>query len=444
MTTSAPRDPDLLRDLREPSAAAGGVFWRGNHQLMVFDPDAAAAAHADNFADLTMPDRLVDLLRRRSSTPVSWKAIRTAWLSQLRQLSGESGLAALDSRMAEVLHARAGQHVDLPWLAHEVSFRSLLPVVIDGLPARDEALIVEDALVKLDRLMRPPSDDAPLWRSPRRLSIALRAGLVIRRELRRRARRRVLPRLDLTEPIATELLDSLGMDRALHSVAAALTAIAGPPGATAANVMYALVAYPQWAQRLTAEFAGLSAEELYRTGTRCAPVAHRFVKEVLRMWTSPTMLTRSARTPIRVAGHALDVGQHYILSPTMAHHDPRHWPDPEVFDPDRWLPGAATGPTGGQHYVPFGWAPTACVGAGLGTMALVLLCRLFCTTFRIEAGNPGSLRVVVAAIALPLDFDGRVLLRERANADPPASVDRGAPDPAVGRLFDPYVNHGLG
>src|SRR6185503_14616865 len=102
---------------------------------------------------LTMPDRLVDLLRRRTSTPVSWKSVRTAWLSQLRRLCGEPGLAALDRRMAEVLHARAGQHVDLPWLAQEVSFRSLLPVVIDGLPARDEPLIIADALVKLDRLM---------------------------------------------------------------------------------------------------------------------------------------------------------------------------------------------------------------------------------------------------------------------------------------------------
>jgi cytochrome P450 len=437
MTTSVPSDPDLLRDLREPSAASGGVFRRGEHQLMVFDPDTAAAAHADNFADLTMPDRLVDLLRRRTSTPVSWKTVRTAWLGQLRRLSGESGLATLDRRMAEVLHARTDEHVSLPWLAHEVSFRSMLPVVVDGLPARDEALIIEDALIKLDRLMRPPSDDVPLWRSPHRLSVALRAGLVIRRELRRRARRRTLPRLDLTEPIATELLDSLGTDRALHSVAAALTAIAGPPGAAAANVMYALVTHPEWAQRLTAEFAGLDDGELYRTGTRCAPVAHRFVKEVLRMWTSPTMLTRSVRTPIQVAGHTLDVGQRYILSPTMAHHDSRHWTDPETFDPDRWLPGAATGPRGGQHYVPFGWAPTACVGAGLGTMSLVLLCRQFCTTFRIEASRPEALRVAVAAIALPMDFDGRITLRE-----PPAGPGPGVPDPVAGRLFDRYVRLG--
>jgi len=434
------RDPDLLRSLREPSAASGGVFWRGERQLMVFDPDAAAHVHADNFADLTMPDRLIDLLRRRPSTPVSWRTVRSVWLAQLRRLSGEAELAMLDERMAAVLRARADQHVDLPWLAHEVSFQSLLPMVIDGLRAKDQALIVEDALVKLDRLLRPPSDDVPLWRSPRRLTIAVRTGLVIRRELRRRASRRIPPRLDLTEPIATELLAALGMDRALHAVAAVLTAIAGPPGAAAANLMYALITYPEWVERLTAEFAESSAADMYRSGTRCAPAAHRFVKEVLRMWTSPTMLTRSVRTPIRVAGHELDFGQHYVLSPTMAHHDPRHWRDPEVFDPDRWLPDAANGPAGGRHYVPFGWAPTACVGAGLGTIQLVLLCRLLCTTFRITASNPEALRVAVAAVALPMDFDGRVTLRHQPNGGRSAGAGPAAPERVVSQLFDRYVN----
>jgi hypothetical protein len=41
----------------------------------------------------------------------------------------------------------------------------------------------------------------------------------------------------------------------------------------------------------------------------------------------------------------------------------------------------------------------------------VLLCRLLCTTFRIEVADPSALRMAVGAVALPLDFDGRVTLR---------------------------------
>jgi cytochrome P450 len=407
-------DPDLLRHLRGPSAESGGVFWHNDHQLMVFDADTAVRANADNFADLTMPDRFVDVLRRRPSPRVSWRQVRAAFLAQLRRLAAPAELAALDERMTAVLRERLDERLDLPWLAHEVSFRSLVPLVIGGLRASDHMKITRDALTKLDRLMRPPKRDVPMWLSPRLVTIGVQAGLVIRRELRRRARPGATRRLDLTDAIATDLLADLGMDRAVHSIAAVLTAIAGPPGAAAANVMYALVTRPDWADRLAAEFAAITTDELYRTGTRCAPLAHRFVKEVLRMWSSPTMMTRSARCPLRIAGHRLDVGQQYVVSPAMVHHDERHWRDPETFDPDRWLPDAPNGLTGPQHYVPFGWAPTACVGAGLGTIQLVLLCRLFCTEFRVEAADPSALRVAIGAVALPMDFGGRVTRRSHA------------------------------
>jgi cytochrome P450 len=401
-------DTDVLRDLRGPSAAAGGVFWRTERQLMVFDADAAAQANADNYADLTLPDRLRDLLLRRPSTPVSWKRVRSAWLAQLRTLSGEDGLAALDARMDSLLRARTGVSLNLPWLAHEVSFRSLPPIVLDGLSPAGRAKISEDAIAKLARLMGEAEEDPPWWRSWRPVSIQVKAGLVVRRELRRRARDAGAARADLTQPIATRLLGELGMDRAVDAVTAVLTAIAGPPGAAAACVMYELVTRPDWADRLAAEFASVRTAELYRSGTRCAPVAHRFVKEVLRRWSAPTMLTRSVRTPIRVAGHDLAVGQHFVLSPAMVHQDPGHWRDPDVFDPDRWLSGASHG----RHYVPFGWAPTACVGAGLGLCQLVLLCRLLCTTFRIELPEAATPTMAIGPVPLPRGFDGRLSVRD--------------------------------
>jgi hypothetical protein len=195
--------------------------------------------------------------------------------------------------MTAVLRERLDERLDLPWLAHEVSFRSLVPLVIGGLRASDQMKITRNALTKLDRLMRPPKRDLPMWLSPRLVSIGVQAGLVIRRELRRRAK--APGRLDLTGAIATDLLADLGMDRAVHSIAAVLTAIAGPPGAAAANVMYALVTRPDRADRLGAEFAAVTPDELYRTGTRCAPVAHRCP--------TPRTASPAPSTTCRSAGH---------------------------------------------------------------------------------------------------------------------------------------------
>jgi cytochrome P450 len=396
-------DPDLLRDLRVRSAENGGVFRVEDGRLMVFDADAAQRANADNFADLTLPDRLVDIVRRRRSTAVSWKSVRAGWLTRLRELGDEPGLAALYRRMSDVLEARCDRPVDLVWLAHEVLFRSLRPLIVAGLSPRDAAALSQDAIVKLERLLDRKGPRYQ-WRS---MNAQVRTGLVVRRALRR-ARR--TPRPDLTAPVAAMLPD-LGMDRAVDAVTAVLTAVVGPPGAAMTNLMFELAARPEWEERLAAEFGRTSVDELCRTGTMSAPTAHRFVREVLRFWAAPTLLARSVRVPMTVTGVDLAVGEQYLVSPFMVHHDDRAWADPEVFDPDRWLPGARHGPPSGHHYVPFGWAPTMCIGAGLGTMQLVLFAHLLCTTFRVCLHRPETVRMSIGAVPTPLDFVGHLTRR---------------------------------
>lgn len=406
------QDPDFLRELRAPSAANGGVFWLNDRQLMVADADTARRVHADNFADLTLPDRFVDQLRRRRSTPVSWKQVRSLWLSQLRAFSEPGPTEALAHRMDALLRARVDQPVNLVWLAHEVIFRSLVPIIIDGLSERDLAWVARDAIAKLARLMGTADDKEQTRRQRwRAIGTQLQVGLVVRREIRGRARGRRPARADLTQPIVSELLPALGADRALDAVTAVLTAVAGPPGAAASCVMFELANRPDWAERLTTELSAIEPHELYRSSGRCAPITQRFIREVLRMWTAPLLLTRSVRTPIALPTAQLTVRQQYLVSPFMVHHDSRHWPDPEVFDPDRWLTGATNGPPGPQHSVPFGWHPTACPGAGIGTLQLVLLCHLLCTRFRIEVADPAAMRIVLAAVPLPVDFDGKIRLR---------------------------------
>src|SRR4051812_465483 len=97
-----PEELDVLRELRAKSYAGGGVFWIGDGELGVFDPDVAQKVNAINFSDLTLPDKLADLLRGRKSTPFSWKQLREAWIAQLRSLSDGEGTGQLAARMEDL------------------------------------------------------------------------------------------------------------------------------------------------------------------------------------------------------------------------------------------------------------------------------------------------------------------------------------------------------
>ncbi|QAT82267.1 cytochrome P450 family protein [Corallococcus coralloides] len=407
---AAPEEPDFVRELRARCAAEGGVLWIQPDELGVFAPEAARGFHACHFADLTLADKLSDVVRGQRSAPFSWKDIRAAWLTQLRRLSDGEGLRQLEERMVALLEARLGRPLDVMWTAHEVVTGSLLPVVVKALPAADLALVQRDQEFKLRRLLGVGGSRATRWEELRFVLGQVRSGNAVRRELRGRASGRRPRQADLMDPIV-DLLPTLGVDRAVDAVTAVITAIAGPPGAAAASLLYELTHQPEQVARLVEELAPLSAADFHADPTRTAPATHRFVKEVLRMWGPPMFMTREAAGDLQVDETRLKKGQRFIVSPYLLHHDPKHWSAPDTFAPERWLPEAPHGACPRSSYVPFGWAPTACIGAGMGTAQLMLLCRLLLLRYRIQLKDPGAVRMRLAAVPMPVNFQGVLVPR---------------------------------
>lgn len=408
----SPGEQDVLRDLRARSYAEGGVFWVSEDELAVFDPEAAQQINGRNFHDLVLPDKLGDALRGRSGKPFYWKQVRAAWTAQMRRLSDADGLAQLAARMNELLDERLGRPLDLVWAAQEVCAQALIPVVVAGLRPADVKRVVRDQTLKINHLLVTEELRETLWEKIHAIGVQVSAGLAVRRELRGRATGRRPRQLDLTDPMV-DLLPELGMDRAVDAVTGVLTAIAGPPGAAGACLLYELTRRPDWAERLASELEAIAPQELYAAPTRVAPVTHRFVKETLRMWSPTPLVNRTVRTDIDHKKGCLKEGQGYLLSPDILHHDPRYWKDPDTFDPDRWLQDdeASHGPASGACYVPFGWSPRGCIGAGLGTAQLILLCYLMCLRYRIQLSEPDTVRIALVSVPLPRNFRGTITRR---------------------------------
>jgi cytochrome P450 len=65
-------------------------------------------------------------------------------------------------------------------------------------------------------------------------------------------------------------------------------------------------------------------------------------------------------------------GNMVVCSQWVMHHDPRYYPDPQKFDPNRWTPEAkAARPK--FSYFPFGGGPRQCIGESFAWMEGVLL-----------------------------------------------------------------------
>ena len=412
MSDSAVTESEAMQTFRHRRREEGGIFWARENFLAVFDAQTAQRFEATNFADLTMLDGFADVVRGKQSEAFDWGQLRSGWSGQLRHLSNAEGLQQLAQRMDRLLVAETGKHQDLVWLAERVSVESLVPSIISGLKPAAHRRVVKEVLSKVAWVLSDiDSHRAPPWHKSKMFALQVIAGIEVRRELKGRASGKRPRHRDLVDPVV-EMIPTLGIDRAVDAVTALLTAITGSPGAAAACLLYELNRQHAWRSRLEAELAAVPLEKLCESPMRMAPLTGRFIKETLRIWSSPPIVVRTVRTDIQHEGGCLKAGQHYVLSSFLVHHNEKDWSDPDTFDPDRWLSEARREQCPHGSYVPFGWAPKACIGANLGMAQLVILAHLLCTRYRIDVSQPERARIAVASVVRPADFNGTVSRRE--------------------------------
>lgn len=107
--------------------------------------------------------------------------------------------------------------------------------------------------------------------------------------------------------------------------------------------------------------------------TACFQEAMRFYPPA---WTVP----RVAIVDDEIGGHRIPKGSSVIIPIHAIHHDARFWPQPEVYDPERFMPGAGKG----RHrsaYLPFGGGRRICIGSSFALMETTLITAMFSQRF---------------------------------------------------------------
>lgn len=98
----------------------------------------------------------------------------------------------------------------------------------------------------------------------------------------------------------------------------------------------------------------------------------KVLTESMRLYPPAWVLTREALDDCVIGGYSVPKGATVILSQYVTQHDPRFFPDPERFDPDRWTPEMRS-KLPKFAYFPFGGGARSCVGEPFAWMEGVLL-----------------------------------------------------------------------
>jgi cytochrome P450 len=93
--------------------------------------------------------------------------------------------------------------------------------------------------------------------------------------------------------------------------------------------------------------------------------------EALRILPAVRIFIRTPVKDVQFAGVTLPAGTTLMISNQHLHRDPKHWSNPDAFEPARWLEGgSARDPIGSGHFFPFGRGPRMCVATDFAMVFL--------------------------------------------------------------------------
>lgn len=156
---------------------------------------------------------------------------------------------------------------------------------------------------------------------------------------------------------------------------------------TTANALtwtwYLLSLHPEIEQALHEEIATVLGDRLptFDDVPKLA-LAERIFAESLRLYPPLWIIGRQATAECKIGPYLVPAGAYCFVSPYVMQHDARYFPEPEKFDPDRWLPEAkAARPK--YCYFPFSGGSRSCLGENFAWMEGALIIAAIAQKWRL-------------------------------------------------------------
>lgn len=118
------------------------------------------------------------------------------------------------------------------------------------------------------------------------------------------------------------------------------------------------------------------------------PYTRAVVAETMRLYPPAYIVGRRAAVPVTVAGQPFPARTIFLVSQWVTHRDPRWWPEPEAFRPERWFDEAAAAARPKFAYFPFGGGTRICIGEQFAWMEAMLCLAMLARRWRVEVPGP--------------------------------------------------------
>jgi len=347
------------------------------------DPALVQHVLLDNAANYVKPDIVKKLLKATIGRGLL-SSDGDLWRDQRRIVAANFAPAAIDALIP--VFVRAAERAMAAWPPGQVDMAAqatatTMRIIADSLFAGDERLITDAAMDHITAALDGVSEA--------RLQALLGLPLMPWSFRGRRARRGQTFLRETLGRVVRDRLPDGGADDFLGGLIRALSHRFDDAEALALAVDNAATFYLAghettanaitWTLFLLSEQPALQDEAAREAETALAageadaglperlPLLRRILEESMRLYPPVPRFDRQAVAADRLGDHEVAAGDIVSIWPWLLHRNRMLWDDPDMFDPDRWLPEARAGRHRFQ-YIPFGAGPRLCVGMRFATI----------------------------------------------------------------------------
>jgi cytochrome P450 len=172
---------------------------------------------------------------------------------------------------------------------------------------------------------------------------------------------------------------------------------------TLTSMAYYLARYPEWQQRCRAESLALGDTVSYEELDQLVSL-DLVMKEAMRIVIPVPGVVRRTTHETELLGYRVPANTYISAHLWSVHHLPELWPNPDVFDPERFAEHRREDKVHRHAYLPFGTGVHKCIGMYFGGMEIKAAMHQLLRRFQLT--SPPGYRMPLDWSSLPRPRDG--------------------------------------